>query len=274
MQLDGTLDMTQSSGAYLQVVDAVTINGTVELGGASNSASLDFGYRNDASGMTVAGTGTIQGGHKDSLYNLSAGTLTFGPKITIQSGHSSSILDFYPSSGPIDNKGTIEQSTAGGQLTINLPGWVNDGSIDVSNGATATLKGRGWTNSSTGKIRATDATLNLYGSWTNHGTITSTPRRWVWAARSTSTRAIRPSRITIGAIRARFSIVAGSTVNLGSVLTTDDFNVADRLRPDPARKQPLPDRRAGQQPGGQSRKRRDSGPGALDWFSASGRRHH
>ena len=226
VQLDGTLDMTHQSGASLQVVDAVTINGTVELGGSSNSASLDFGYKNDASGMTVAGSGTIQFGQsgRDSLDNLSTGTLTLGSKITIEGGHNSSILDLYPGSGPIDNKGTIEQNTAGGQLTINLPGWVNDGSIEVSNGGTATLKGKGWTNSATGRITATDATLNLYGSWTNHGTITIDPSTLGLG----SPINVSPSDPSVPdyawSNQGTLSIGAGSTVNLGSVLTTDDLN--------------------------------------------------
>ena len=228
MTLDGTLDMTQNNGASAQVVDAITVNGTVELGGNSNSASLGFGYQNDASGMTVAGTGTIEFGQTDSytdnLYNLSAGTLTFGSGITIQGGHSSSISDYYTTSGPIDNQGTIEESTNGGQLTINVAAWVNDGSILVSNKATATLEGFGWTNSSTGQIRATDATLNLYGSWTNRGTI-----------------AVDPSTLDLGSPinispddpsapsydwsdAGTFSIGAGSTVNFGGIFTTDAFD--------------------------------------------------
>ena len=66
--LDGTLDMTQHNDAYVQMIDAVTINGTVELGGDSNYASLYFGYQNDAFGMTVAGTGTIQFGQGRQLH--------------------------------------------------------------------------------------------------------------------------------------------------------------------------------------------------------------
>ena len=226
--LDGTLDMTQHNDAYVQMTDAATINGTVKLGGASNYASLYFGYQNDAFGMTVAGTGTIQFGqadnYTDNLYNLGAGALTFGKGITIQGGHSSSILYYYTTSGPIDNQGTIDENTAGGQLTINLTGWVNDGSILVSSKATATLEGFGWTNSKTGQITATDATLNLSGSWTNYGTITVDPST---LSLGSPTR-VGPSDPSASSYywsnQGTLSISKDSTVNLGGVITTDALN--------------------------------------------------
>ena len=228
VQLNGTLDMTRYNDAYAQFFDAVTINGTVLLGGDANYASLYFGYQNDAFGMTVAGTGTIQFGqaynYTDDLYNLSAGTLTFATGITIQGGHNSSILFYYTTSGPIDNQGTIEQSTNGGQLTISLAGWVNDGAILVGNKATATLDGRGWTNSSSGKITATNATLNLYGNWTNQGTITVDPSTLGLGNPSNVDPSDHSAPNYNWSNQGAFLIAAGSTVNLGGIFTTDAFN--------------------------------------------------
>jgi hypothetical protein len=107
VQLDGTLDLTRVGGANVQVLDGLTLNGTIELGGNADAADLNFGYQDDPSGLSVTGTGTIQFGLannlSDNLYNLSPGTLTFGPNITIQGGQNSYIAFYYPSSGPIDN---------------------------------------------------------------------------------------------------------------------------------------------------------------------------
>ena len=97
MQLDGTLDMTQYNDAYVQVIDALTLNGTVELGGNSNLPHLYFGYQNDAFGMTVAGTGTIRFGQADTRTTSTTSArarLPLDQSITIQGGHNSSIL-FY-----------------------------------------------------------------------------------------------------------------------------------------------------------------------------------
>ena len=88
-----------------------------------------------------------------------------GPKITIQGGGDSTIA------GPVNIRSTIVENTSGGQLTIAGDPWVNDGSLDLGNGAT----------------------LDLYGNWTNQGTIT---------------------------------VAAGSTVGLGSPINISPTNVA------------------------------------------------
>ncbi len=62
VQLNGTLDMTKYNDAYVQVIDAFTLDGAIELGGSSNYAALYFGFQNDSVGMTVAGSGAIQFG--------------------------------------------------------------------------------------------------------------------------------------------------------------------------------------------------------------------
>ncbi len=90
--LDGTLDMTQNYGATTTIINGLTLNGTIELGGTSgtyNYASLNFGSAGDDVAQTVSGTGTIQVGQDfnyNYLNNQSNETLTFGPNITIQGG--------------------------------------------------------------------------------------------------------------------------------------------------------------------------------------------
>ncbi len=83
-----------------------------------------------------------------------------------------------PSAG-IDNQGTISESTSGGQLIVNAIGWANAGSINVSNGGSASLAGS-WSNSATGQITVTGASLTLgdqsgssSNAWSNAGTISA-----------------------------------------------------------------------------------------------------
>ncbi len=136
-----------------------------------------------------------------------------------------------PDSGPIDNQGTIVDNTSGGQLTIVVDGWVNDGSVAVSNGATITLDGQGWSNSATGQITATAATLNLYGSWTNDGSITVGPGSGAASTVSLGSPInIAPSDPSAPkyywSSPGTLAIAAGSTVNLGGVFTTDEYDDA------------------------------------------------
>ncbi len=232
--LDGTLN---ESGGAVTIVNGLTLNGTIL------DANLYFGNTEDNIAQTVSGTGTIAlGGVFNNVINLfivSNDTLTFGPNITIQGG---GIFAAYypfpgktPDSGPIDNQGMIVDNTSGSQLTIVVDGWVNDGSVAVGNGATITLEGKGWSNGTTGQITATAGTLNLYGSWTNDGSITVGP-----GAGAASTVSLgSPINIVPTDPSApnynwtspgMLAIAAGSTVNLGGVFTTDEYDDAFVVR--------------------------------------------
>jgi hypothetical protein len=232
--LDGTLDMTQVQGAGADVINGLTLNGTIELGGASNSAELIFDDAGDDGAETLGGTGTIQFGQastSDTLDTESAATITFGPKITIQAGLNSVIS---AATGAFDNQGTITEDQSGGQLTITAVGWVNDSSIEVGDGASATLEGQHqylfqsptvapWTNNGT-ITAAAGTTLNLYGGWTNNGTIT---------VQSTTVGLGSPININPTAAtavpyvwtnRGTLTIADGATVNLGGIITTDEYD--------------------------------------------------
>ncbi len=239
MALPGTISMT-GYGTAAFVYNGLTLdNGLIELGGAlntGNSGQLLFGKYQDGISQTLAGTGTIRFGQnsgQDDLANVSSGTLIIAPGITIQGGLSSVIESYYgTASGPIDNQGAIKEDTAGGSLTINADNWVNDGSIEVSNGATATLEGQGWSNglnNNAATITATDSTLNLFSSWTNYGTITVDPSTVSLGSptlgNSGNVLPTDPSApnyywSNLGTLL----IAAGSTINLGGVFTTATFD--------------------------------------------------
>ena len=93
--LDGTLDMTQFmgsftsaqfSGSLVNVSNGLTVNGPIELGGASgtsNAGDLVFGSPDDDVAQTISGSGTIQFGQDnagDVLFNTSNAPLTVRTK--------------------------------------------------------------------------------------------------------------------------------------------------------------------------------------------------
>ena len=151
------------------------------------------------------------------------GTLTFGPDLVIQGGKDSDILADDADGGTIDNQGTIEEKVGGGQLTLDLGAGVNEGSIQVANGAAVTVQGPGWFNGASGQIMTTAATLNLYDNWTNFGSISVDPS----TVSLGSTVAIDPTDPSAAdyswSNQGTLSIAAGSTVNVGGVRTTDQF---------------------------------------------------
>ena len=135
--LDGTLDMSQSYGATVNVLDSLTLNGLIELGGATGPAYLTFGGDNDNVAQSIDGTGTIRFGQNyDNLLDLSNAPLMFGPTITLQAG-ADSYIDSYAS---IVNQGTLEENASGGTLVIAAPnGFTNSGTVTIGAGATLSV---------------------------------------------------------------------------------------------------------------------------------------
>ncbi|HXY35854.1 MAG TPA: hypothetical protein VEI07_16590, partial [Planctomycetaceae bacterium] len=223
--LDSALDMTQFAGVTVTVVDGMTLNGTIELGGtsgSSNTANLYFGNVDDNTRQTIGGTGTIQFGQNnsaDDLENNSNSALTFGPDLTIQGGLNSNILG----NGPIDVLGSIDDTLGGGQLIISAPDWTNQGAITVNDGAGLTLEGEAWVNN--GTIVATGATLILNGNWTNTGSISVDSASTLGLGSAIGVDPTSAAAADYGWTNSgTFSIANGATVYLGGVFTSDEFN--------------------------------------------------
>jgi hypothetical protein len=190
--LDGTLGMSASDiapnhyGAYVSVVDGLTLNAPLDLSSSyatlecddgcplilnanldvsGNDAALNF---NDGGSVTAgphAHGATIDlSGANAAFFNVAGSslasyvptylTVTVGRGVTISGNSSESHVV-----GPIDNLGTIEQNGPG-DLTVRY-GLVNDGSIRASNGGVVTLEGypayfnatdAPWSNNSDGTI--------------------------------------------------------------------------------------------------------------------------
>ena len=205
-----SLDMTEFSGTYVTVLNSLTLNGVIELGGnppisISDYAELDFGTLDDNVAQTVSGTGSIEFGQFNGvstyIENQSDATLTFGPQITISAGSDSYIEEAGSATEAFDFKGTITDGSpliANDQLTINGPGWINDttGNIGVQN----------------------SSTLTLDGSWTNLGTITIDPSTVNFGTAPYTGVGTPPfDYADFGWVPGNVVIAPGSTINLGGV---------------------------------------------------------
>ena len=164
--LDGTLDMGSVFAPKMNVTSGLTLNGTILLGGANGS---DVGALTAEGTQAWSGTGSILFGGSDTTdLDISSGTLTLGAGLTLH-GQSGEITGTFINQGTInaDLAGRPAGSTADEDWTLIGTGWINQGTLQVDNGATLNTAGT-WSN--TGKINVqAGATLNLGGSFTTAG---------------------------------------------------------------------------------------------------------
>ncbi len=170
-------DSGASSDAWVNNGTITIQNADVSLGGwlsldpsASNLSTLDL------STDTVSLYGTLDNTPADNP--STQGTLTLSPGVTSSSG------SWNLFGGRIDG-GTLVTTGDAALTEINSTGTLDGvtisatSSVQVSNGGVLTIEGQGWSNLGTITVTGpTDdnptyvsSTLNLYGSWTNYGTI-------------------------------------------------------------------------------------------------------
>jgi hypothetical protein len=110
--VDGNMDLTEFNGAFTNVTNGLTLNGTAYVGNAAGSTYevMDFNGT-----QSLLGTGTVIFGKSSGVSSIAcigtSATLTIGPGITIR-GSSGSIVG--PSTNKIVNKGTIDADDSGG----------------------------------------------------------------------------------------------------------------------------------------------------------------
>ena len=171
--LDGTLDMGSVFAPKMTVTSGLTLNGTILLGGADGS---DVGALTAQGTQAWSGTGSILFGGSDttSLAMSSGATLTLGAGLTLH-GQSGEISGTFINQGTInvDLAGRTAGSTADEDLTLIGTGWINQGTLQVDNGATLKTAGT-WSNTGTMNVQV-GATLNLGGSFTTAGLGIFTP---------------------------------------------------------------------------------------------------
>jgi hypothetical protein len=186
--LGGALDM-QANAAVVNVLNSLTLNGTIKLGGASGNAALNFnGF---FSQQTLGGTGSVVfgSGPADSLNVNSFFPLTLASGITLLGGASDSI------NGPINNQGTIEEATADGVLTVGGP---------IRNFSGGTLTGGTWEALNGGVLQFLGDSVT-----TNAATIVI----------SGSGSRIESDRGTTDALARLASNVAGASLTVGNAAT-------------------------------------------------------
>jgi hypothetical protein len=111
--VDGNLDLTQFVGAYLDIKDGLTLNGTAFVGDGTGATSGGLYF---LGAQSLSGNGTVVFGKNSdnflqALNSPSAFTLTIGPGITIR-GSSGTIDDALGDT--IVNQGTINADDSGG----------------------------------------------------------------------------------------------------------------------------------------------------------------
>ena len=208
LQITGGSSIVSASGFTPQITD----DGTIDLGDASTAGTLQL----NASSTSVSGSGAIVLGASTSntFGQLGGQTLSIGSGVTV-SGQSGTVGN---SSGTLNNAGSIQAnvSAAGSnQLTLNLGAGTNTGSITVTNGDQLQVYGS-WTNQGTiGAINVTGNTQTSLtlgqgtDSWTNSGTVSATS--------STVNLGGSITQASLGGTN--FSRDAGSTINLTGTLT-------------------------------------------------------
>ena len=167
---------------YIDNGGTLSLNGHVFDTAADAFSGVPF-VVSDAQGWFVSGTNTL-------TIDLTQGdTQTDGTRLTaflaqpvvIDAGvlvHGSGTVDdnsYGRGIAVIDNRGTIEADTANGTLTVDPTELVNDAAMGAENAATLAIDyyqpSQGWENAADGTITATNATLQLGGSFDNAGTI-------------------------------------------------------------------------------------------------------
>ena len=203
MTLDGTLDMSSVFAPKMTVTNGLTLNGTILLGGADGS---DVGSLTAQGTQAWSGTGSVLFGGSDttSLAMSDGATLTLGAGLTLH-GQSGEISGTFINQGTIsdDLAGRTTGSTADEDLTLIGTGWINQGTLQVDNGATLKTAGT-WSNAGTmnaqlggtldlggsfksstlGMINGTPGTVYITGTLTNDATLALTDQTgsWVLAA--------------------------------------------------------------------------------------------
>ena len=222
--LDGTLDMSAQFGdQVVNVMGGLTLDTDLYLSGGN--VNFDDGSTVAVGPLVHAATIHLNGDYA-TLENFSSQTVTIGRGITISGEGPDSPID-----GPIDNLGTITQNGAG---EIFASGLVNDGSIQVSNGGAVNLDSDvlnayatiitpvSWSNNADGTITATQGvTLNLYGDWTNQGTITVDSSSTVSLGSPAGEWPAVASNVWTNS--GTLSVAPAAAVDLGDDFTSDEF---------------------------------------------------
>ncbi len=188
-------------------------------------------------GTLTGGTWEISNGGILALQGENITTNAATISLSGANSHLESYHDFYYSDYTDALAGLMTNTSIGNlyladRYIFSTPVFVeNDGNIVVTSGASATLAGTAWNNSASGLISATDATLNLFGSWTNFGAVTADAST-VSLGNPDNISPTDPSAPGYDWSNPGTIVFSGDcTVDLGGVFTADTFSglVSDQL---------------------------------------------
>ncbi|MGD1277517.1 MAG: PA14 domain-containing protein [Tepidisphaeraceae bacterium] len=202
------LDATQQWDAQITILNGLTLNGTLEVGGADGSTFAYFLFNGT---QMLGGTGSVVFGNYYYYYYYTNGlyaqgdnganpaTLTVGSGITIDGGNGD--VSGYYSGDAIVNQGTIDADVAGGTIYVanNGSGLSNSGTLEAtagtlnvgggstpwSNGGNLIVSGTGvldlggvFTQAGLGTFTRTGGTVNLTGTLTGNLALSSATGSW------------------------------------------------------------------------------------------------
>ena len=171
----GDLLLNEPGAAHVvRLQNGATFTGNAYLGPAAPDGNQGgFGYEQDGTlnGKTLNfaddnGFLSIDGDH----------TLTFGPTLVARGAGRLGQARFVGGTSTLVNQGRISADLADGTLTINPSVFTNQGIVEALAGAVANIYATTWSNAAGGTFKATgtDSVLNLYGDFSNAGTIVLT----------------------------------------------------------------------------------------------------
>jgi hypothetical protein len=190
-QTGGTIVFSHTSPDWTGTLDGVTVQGTLDLSanqaainiedglsvtGAYGAAQGTVNMRGSGSTLNFYGTQTFNdatidiGGTGYSSYlnawdeNGAPATLTLGPSVNIvTTGVNGTSTLGGSADATIINQGTITAETSFSHLTIDGPAFINEGTIDLNNGASMVVEASAFSN--TGTINVGErTTLELVGT--------------------------------------------------------------------------------------------------------------
>ena len=245
----GTLDLSQTSGAFIAVQHGLTLNGTIRIGSADglNSGRLDFtGATPQTLQAPAGGAANVLFGpsYYNSLDNFTqyfatttrGQAVTFGPGVLIHGAIASLGGTDFPGS-QFTNLGTIAADAGGSSFTVS-EALSNQGALAVVAGGAMTLQN---VLANLGNATIQNAGSNLSVSGTNYtinqglaanrGTTVSLNGSWSNAAGSTISA--DTSVLNLGSPGAAWSNLGAissnqATVNLGGTFTVASLGAFNR----------------------------------------------
>ena len=174
---EGTLNGISFSGADLNVGTSAffnVYNGLSLSGYSLNIAGGDIlSFQNSLTIDKLAINSTSSNQAQLQVNGSNGTTVTLGSNALV---HGNVMLGQTASSSyqfQIVNNGTVSADLSSGSVSVNMTYFLNNAQMNAINGSTLAINSQKWTNTAAATITANNSTLNLGGTFTNQGSITT-----------------------------------------------------------------------------------------------------